>query len=137
LLLLATSSIQLFPISLVTSLDYSSDDSSDLFRRNFLPSINDTLISQRSVVSGDGDRQTVFIPTGEIPVVPFTRAFREYLHDKELAAGMAHRTRTGSRNSKVAEQHLATKQQPVPKQQLVVTQQAATGGHAATGGQEQ
>jgi hypothetical protein len=122
LLLLVTSSIQLFPISLVTSLD-SSNDSSNLFRRDFLPSINDTLISQRSVVSGDGDRQTVFIPTGEIPVVPFRRAFSEYLLDKELDAGMAHRTRTGSRNSKVTEQQLATKQQPVPKQQLVVTQQ--------------
>jgi hypothetical protein len=114
LLLLVTSSTQLFPISLVTSLD-SSDNSSDLFRRDFLPSINDTLISQHSVVSGDGDRQTVFIPTSDIPVVPFSTAFREYLLDKELAAGMAERTRTGSRNSKVAEQHLLTKQQPGAK----------------------
>jgi hypothetical protein len=122
LLLLATSSIQLFPISLVTALD-SSDDSSNQFRRDFLPSINDTLISQRSVLSGDGGRETVFIPTGEIPVVPFTTAFHEYLLSKELAAGMTSRTRTGSRISKVAEQQLVTKQQSVPKQQLVVNHQ--------------
>jgi hypothetical protein len=57
----------------------------------------------------------VFIPTAENPVVPFRTAFSEYLLDKELAAGMAHRTRTGSRNSKVAEQHLLTKQQPGAK----------------------
>ena len=72
-----------------------SDDSSNQFRRDFLPSINDPLLAQRSVVNGDGGRVTEYIPTGEIPVVPFGTAFREYLLAKELAtAGVSTRTRT-------------------------------------------
>ena len=106
-----------------------SDDSSNQFRREFLPSINDPLIAQRSVVNGDGGRVTEYIPTGEIPVVPFGTAFREYLLAKELAtAGVSTRTRTkkASGISKVGEQQLVTKQQSVPKQQPVVTHQLPT-----------
>ena len=106
-----------------------SDDSSNQFRRDFLPSINDPLLAQRSVVNGDGGRVTEYIPTGEIPVVPFGTAFSEYLLAKELAtAGVSTRTRTkkASGISKVGEQQLVTKQQSVPKQQPVVTHQLAT-----------